>query len=304
VLDTQPIKSLTGQRQSGCYDRCTSCDEPLWKGRCARSRCPENSDRHLRRQAQRVKMNLQGFKGEVVMLTLTAPGRDKLPYGLVFRDDGQVALSELVDDRVAAEWNRAGMWRAWRELRERAAQYAHRQVKGQRNGLLAAVPERQKRGVLHLHCVLGAETLLERRWCEAFGKYCRRHAYEHGLGKQADLGKRWTRGTEVTGYVGKLARYVTKANALRGLWENGELPGRAFYVSRRLTGETGCTMRMLRRRGAAWGSWRLSVPERLLTTWWEFERALGRDLTYRELAALVNDATKPNAPPAGLALAA
>ena len=92
------------------------------------------------------------------------------------------------------------------------------------------------------------------------------------------MGRQWLRSGSAACYAGKVARYVGKEGGVRPLWEDGTLPGRCFYVSRRLTSQTGCTVRMLRRRGAAWCSWGLAVPIGRLGDWVDFERALGRDL--------------------------
>jgi hypothetical protein len=272
--------SVTGREGYGLD--CEHCGYRMYQGRCARSRCRENSERHLRRQAERVRANLRAFEGEVIMVTLTPPGQDVLAWD----DQGRVGEWD------AYGWNRYRVWEAWKATRRLACQGAHRNVKGQCNGLLAVVPELQRRGVIHLHLVLGAETLMERRWCEKFAREVRKHAPRQGFGRQVHVGKRWD-GAEATGrYVSKVAGYVTKGGALRHLWESSELPGRAFYVSRRLTGATGCTMRLLRRRGALYASRGIGVPATLLATWGALERRMGREFTEAELVAFVRWRTR------------
>lgn len=215
------------------------------------------------------------------MLTLTAPGKDRLPYG------------SFEPFQVGWYWNRE-MLRHWRDLRAAAVKYANRKVPGQRSGVLVYVPERQKRGALHLHVVLGAQTQLERRWCEAFGRYCRRKSVldRYGFGPVGDLDRQWTKPGGLSGYVSKLSRYITKGK-MSEAWENGDLPGRAFYVSRRLLSETGVTIRLVRRRVGMWASWRLLVPNNCLSDWAQFERALGRELNSAELEGLIAMATPP-----------
>jgi hypothetical protein len=245
------------------WPKCSECGEVTWRQRCTRSRCPGNSEKHLRRQSQRIRANVASFGGDVVMVTLTAPG-----------DLGEVGCWG---------WN-ASMFERWRDLRHVAAQDARRRVKGQRNGLLVVVPELQRRGALHLHLLLGAETLLERRWCEAFVRALRRNRLRHGFGQQMHAplrGGSWSPARAAGEYVGKLGRYLSKAGGLRTMHENRELPARAFYVSRRLTSASGVTMRMLRRRAIAWGGWGVSVTVKAISEWRDVERELGRELVNR-----------------------
>lgn len=208
------------------------------------------------------------------MLTLTAPGDDRLP-----RDSFEPF-------QVGWYWNRE-MMRRWRDLRAAAVKYADRKVPSQRSGVLVYVPERQRRGALHLHVVLGAETQLQRRWCEAFGRYCVKHKTRYGFGPVSDLDRQWSAASEgLNEYVGKLGRYVTKGR-MSEAWETGELPARAFYVSRRLLECSGVTIRLLRRRVSMWASWRVLVPNAALSDWALFEREFGRELYVRELQDLV-----------------
>jgi hypothetical protein len=208
------------------------------------------------------------------MLTLTAPGDDTLPRASFHQPFGN-----------GWQWNRAMMAR-WRDLRAAAVKYANRKVPGQPSGVLVYVPERQKRGALHLHVVLGAETQLQRRWCEAFGRYCVRNKRRYGFGRESALDRQWTRAAEGLGrYVGKLGRYITKGR-LSEAWETGELPARAFYVSRRLLDCSGVTIRLLRRRVSLWGNHRLSLPDSCLLDWVQLERELRRELNFAELRDL------------------
>jgi hypothetical protein len=189
----------------------------------------------------------------VRLFTVTAPGADVLPW-----------KNGRINELDAWRWN-ADMWRMWPLMRRQAAQYAGRHVKGQRSGLLVVVPELQKRGVLHLHVVMGATTPLERRWCEAFVRYCRQHGRRYGFGR-VDFGAKygWQEASDAVGqYAAKLGGYVAKVGGLRAMWEGGELPSRCFYVARRLTSVTGLTMRASRMRSRwrrATGQW-LTLPQ-------------------------------------------
>jgi hypothetical protein len=186
----------------------------------------------------------------VRLFTITAPGSDVL------------SCADAIEQWNAAMWTgwgRTGSGR-WAALREAAAIDARRASKGQRSGILVVVPELQKRGALHLHVVMGADTPLERRWCEAFVRYCRQNGRRYGFGRcDFDAARGWTRAHEsLSRYASKLGGYVAKVGGLRAMHESGELPARAFYVSRRLTSVTGLTMRGMRLRSRwrrATGQW-------------------------------------------------
>lgn len=266
---------------------CDYCDHRLWRGRCNRARCPLNSKKHLRRHAEKVRANLTAYDGKTKILTVTAPGQKWLPYELVIGDDGQVGLGNLVVSEKADEWNEKTIWKSWKSLRQAAVMHTRRRVKDGRSCVLAVVPEVQKRGVLHLHIVLGCETPRDRRWAESFGRYCVRHAARHGFGSQADLGKQWGEPVAVKGYLTKVAAYVTKGGSVQHHWERGTMPGRAFYVAPRLSRRTCVTMRTLRRRACIWAGWGVGVPVARLWELDAFEKALRRPLTAVETAELV-----------------
>lgn len=209
-------------------------------------------------------VNLAACRGELLMFTITGPGG---------------SLSEF--DVWA--WNVAS-WERFAQLRDVAGKQASREVPGVSSRLVAWVPELQERGMLHFHLVFEGSTLMERRWAERFCKAVRRNAEGYGFGSKMAKG-RWGR-EQVGRYVSKLGRYLAKGNELQALWEAGDAPGRCFYVSRRLTAETGCTIRQLRRSARLWASERVSVPVGAFPSWVSYERALGRGLTRAELLCL------------------
>lgn len=213
------------------------------------------------------------------MFTITGPGGD---------------LSEF----DVWSWN-TDAWRRFAHLRDLAGKQARREVPAVSSRLVAWVPELQARGMLHFHLVFEASNLLERRWAERYCRYLRNHAYEHGFGRQTAKGK-WGR-EEVGRYVSKLTSYLTKGETLRELWEAGDVPGRSFYVSRRLLADTGCTIRLLRLSGRLWATERLSVPVSAMGEWARYERALRRGLTRDELLCIVGVSYR-GPPPLGAAV--
>ena len=107
------------------------------------------------------------------MISLTAPGeeagliwdRQRCSHAAGVRCSGKIGCR--VVPAAAELWN-AESRRWWRELNRRAKLRADRAVKrlghGYKGGLLMYEWELQKRGVWHLHLVLGMETPVERAW--------------------------------------------------------------------------------------------------------------------------------------------
>lgn len=254
---------------------CPECGFRLFRGRCGRDRCARNSGKWMRRHARRVRVNLAGCRGELMMFTITGPGG---------------GLSEF--DVWA--WN-VDAWERFARLRDLAGKQARREVPGVSSRLVAWVPELQARGMLHFHLVFEASNLAEKRWAERYCRYLRRNVEKHGFGPQTARGK-WGR-EDVGRYVSKVAHYLTKdGSPLLELWEAGDMPGRAFYVSRRLTDASGCTIRRLRLSARFWAADGVSVPVPVLPLWGEYERALRRPLTRAEVLTLPGVLGRP--PPA------
>jgi hypothetical protein len=177
--------------------------------------------------------NLRTYGGLAAMCTLTPPGVDA---GLVWdrsqctheREEpcGQRFGCKVVPE-VAALWNeRSRGW--WSELNRVCKQRADRSLKRHgydgKGGLLLYQWELQKRGLWHLHFILGLETAVERVWAG-----------------------------RVAGY---LTKYLAKWNE-DGSCEVTETvlaAGRSYlnYVSRKLTARSCCTMRNLRIARTVW----------------------------------------------------
>ena len=187
-----------------------------------------------------IRENVSSWDGDLLMMTITAPGKE---YG------------------EAWQWNATAAER-WKRLRRAGCQHANRHVKGVKSGVLFFGPEYQRRGLLHWHVALGARTPVERNWCNTFVRYCRSNATRYGFGQQSKAGK-WGPASSVGEYVTGLARYVSKLGGMRAGYESGEVKGRDWYVSARLTKATGLTMGTMRLRSRWWratNQW-LSLPD-------------------------------------------
>lgn len=231
-----------------------------------------------------------GGKGTVRMVTITAPGSDA---GLTWDEDhcahlGEHRHSGLLGCRVrpaaAGHFNRyAPSW--WTELHRQARQAAKRTVSIAPE-LLARVWEHQKRGVLHLHLVVGYSTPAERAAVDAYVQELSARAPRHGFGfvdrkvevKEPSAAAAYLSSYFVAGKKGKLS--------LRETVQSKQMPRSIVYVAPWLSRRSGITMRTLRMRRYAWRVWR-DLPEHAQgmlevgLLWWGFCEGM----TLAEIAA-------------------
>lgn len=211
-----------------------------------------------------------GYGGPVDMLTVTAPGREALPH--IEAEDGRL----VVDADAAKAWNLAApkQWsRMWQE-----AKYLLQRRGEQAPLLLGYVIAFQRRGVIHYHLALAADTAAHKaanRWLVGLMKgtqaavalfAARPGTLERKTVSDAGLAAEWGFGfvsleAARHGSAG-VARYFCKYVAKDG--ENGRPEitetvqrvevgrRRVVYVSPKLTARTRCTMRNLRLRRYYW----------------------------------------------------
>jgi hypothetical protein len=161
-------------------------------------------------------------------------------------------------------WNGAAPER-WRRLHSAAAQEAKRQT-GQRPRLVAWAWEFQKRGALHKHFVLGMGSPGERAAARVYMCELERLRGSHGYGfisdtRQGRLARAWREIGPERIEARRAGNYVAKYLALKGsdgrpvvaeTVAHPDVPPLVVYVDRRLTGQTGVTMRSLRFQRFAW----------------------------------------------------
>jgi hypothetical protein len=162
---------------------------------------------------------------------------------------------------AAAElWNDESR-RLWRDLNRRAKQRADAAIRrlghDYKGGLLMYEWELQRRGVWHLHFVLGMETAVEQVWAFEYVAALRE------LGPSCCFGFVDAKplhspqpAERASGYLSKyLAKW--KDDGSMEVTETVLAAGRTLlnYVSRKLTAESGITMRVLRDVRLAW-AWR------------------------------------------------
>lgn len=217
---------------------------------------------------RKYRLNIQHYGGRTKLLTLTPPGEDMLGWG----DQTRVLHGEeyaLVAWEERTIWNWSAQARASR-LMEAAQRHADRFVRrslkygGTLPRQLGNVRAEQKRGVWHFHYLLPFESKLEQQWSRAVHRFMDR-AWRRDQERWPDAAERrdliWreycgevTRGFYGFGFVNggnpsgkssdKSAAYMAR-NAAGYMGRNAAGQAR-HYVSSRLTGATGVTMKALR----------------------------------------------------------
>ena len=157
---------------------------------------------------------------------------------------------------LCASWNGDAAVR-WRDMHRAAYQACRR--RNLRPRLLVRVWELQKRGLLHVHPVLGYSTLAEKRAADRYLREINRLRGHYGFGYV----ERKHRVREPRAAAAYLASYfVTDRRDKATLEESvrsGQMPRSIVHVSQQLTQTSRVTMRALRLRRFAWV---LKRPER------------------------------------------
>jgi hypothetical protein len=166
---------------------CPHCLRSLWQNtRCKRRDCPGYAPTYLRDQAERLTVNLAAWEGKTCLVTLTAPGKDVLPWDRLKCAGGEHRCSGRLGCRVhwvaAADWN-ATVTRRLGELLKVARERTRRKHgRHARVEVLGYVCEAQQRGVFHPHLVLGYRTAADRAALETFRDALRRRRGSYGFG--------------------------------------------------------------------------------------------------------------------------
>ena len=247
------------------YQLCPECGglRPLTVSRCRSRRCPGYSRTWAQDTLRKIRENLRCYGGQAAMLTLTAPGVD---VGLIW-DRSQ--CSHPAGERCGGPkgcrvaWRAAALWNYlshayWRKLNRVCKQRADRALarRGARykGGLLVYEWEFQQRGVWHLHFVVGLETPLERAWATEYAKAMEELSPKYMFGTVHTKPLQHPKPAEhCAGYI---AKYLTKRqpDGSYQVTETVTAAGRTLlnYASRKLTGQSGCTMRALRNARLIW----------------------------------------------------
>lgn len=227
--------------------------------RCRRRKCHHCGPIRQNDEYRKFHENIRHYDGRVVLVAVTAPGADQLPWDVdhcadfgPHRHTGPRGCRVVRD--LADEWNgdaSAEYAKLWKAATINADRWVRRLYPGMRRmpRRVAVVWSEQRRGVWHVHEALPAATHVERQWSKLVVEYVDRNAHRYGWGnvdrnplrEQA----RWHGGELAARYLARNAAVYLSQNTS----ESVGLPGRTLrsYVSRRLTASTGATMRNLRR---------------------------------------------------------
>jgi hypothetical protein len=262
------------------YKRCEHCGQllPLNVSRCRRRRCPGYAATWARDTMRKIRENLRAYAGLACMCTVTAPGEDA---GLIW---DRARCTHFVGERcsgpkgcqvvkeAADAWNEhSRAW--WRELNRVCKLRADRALKrlgyGGKGGVLLYEWELQRRGVWHLHFVVGLESAAERAWATEYVAAMRELAPSKGFGF---VDARPLRSPEPAERVARyLCKYLAKwhADGSMEITETVQSAGRTLlnFVSRRLTAKSGVTMRVLRNVRIAWAWKEGLLPAEVLDPW-------------------------------------
>jgi hypothetical protein len=224
---------------------------------------------------RKIRENLRTYGGLACMCTVTAPGeavgliwdRSRCAHPAEERCDGRKGCRVLKE--AADAWNEhSRAW--WRELNRvcklRADRALRRLGHDRKGGLLLYEWELQRRGVWHLHFVLGLETAVERAWAIEYVQAMRELAPAKGFGFVDAKPLRHAESAErVARY---LSKYLAKWNpdGTMEITETVTAAGRTLlnYVSRKLTAKSGVTMRALRDVRIAWAWGQGYLPDDVL----------------------------------------
>lgn len=260
---------------------CPVCFHDLYGSRsCKRRTCPSYAPKYLRDLAEVLKAAMAEWDGQTAIATLTAPGRDVLPW-----DESKCVIEGphrhsgpngcVVDEWMAAQWNRTVTSRL-------SAICNHAGVRVRRQGLptptILARALELKRGVFHAHVILGfqwSEVAGYRAYGQALDEL--RGEYEFGTSAHGgfDMGEPGRfNGAHAGLYASKYLRpngakgsFVPALRKIETIVDRDPETGRAkqqvrpVYVNPKLTAKSGVTMRFLRWARYAFVRWgRVDLP--------------------------------------------
>lgn len=268
-----PLSKLTGvpfdnvfeEPPAGAVEIPNRCPtpSPFNGANCRRRRCPHCGKGWVASWEAITKHNIAALGGSFVLLSLTAPGADRLPWSC----DRDHVHSGARGCRVKADY--ADTWAAaapdnWRRLRDAARLAVKRAGLPTAALVLERVWEPQKRGVPHLHVIAGARTPDERAAVERFHAELKRLAPEYGFGPQLHITKPMTAAEAARYLAGYLLGRSKRKGTIRDNLGDPRMPRSLIWITPAIastsTGErmtawrerlglsrgTGLTMRRLR----------------------------------------------------------
>jgi hypothetical protein len=210
-------------------DRCPT-PHPFTGARCKRRRCPCCGPGWVHSWEAITRINIGALGGSVVLITITAPGADRLPWSCE-RDHPHSGARGC---RVKADY--ADVWAEhapgqWKRLRD-AARWAVKAANLPTDALvLERVWEPQKRGVPHLHVVAGARTPAEREAAERFHAELVRLAPDYGFGTQLHITKPMTAAEAARYLAGYLLGRSNRKGTIRDNLGDPRMPRSLIWIT-------------------------------------------------------------------------
>jgi hypothetical protein len=231
-------------------------------------------------------VNLDAYHGPVALVTITAPGADVLPWSCAGAHQHSGTRGCRVKDDAADVWS-AHCRENWQQLRDAARAACRR--RGLKPTLLERVWEPQKRGVPHLHLVVGMGTLDEREAAQAFVEELHRLAADYMFGF-VDRKLALVKPEEAARYLSSyLLGRSRKKGTIRENISDPRMPRSLVWITPALTTSTRVTMRTLR-----YARWYLAALNDRCDVWPVLR---GELLLHVAKAAALVEALRAHAPP-------
>jgi hypothetical protein len=241
VADLEVIRFRTGAGEDRCCPHFNSFGGGLRT--CKRRDCPRCGRSWARSWESVLRHNLIEYAGEVALITITAPGADRLPWSCERKHEHSGTKGCQVKADAADVWADQAR-RGWPKLRDAARKACTRA--GWKPTLIVRTWEPQKRGVPHLHIVLGLGTQPERIAARRFVDELARLAPEYGFGyvdRRIDAISAREASSYLAGYL--LGRSGHK-ETIRENISDPRMPRSLIWLTSTLTRRTLATMRRLR----------------------------------------------------------
>jgi hypothetical protein len=236
-LEILEFKTADGLR------RCCPHFGPFGFRTCKRRDCPRCGRSWGRSWESVLRQNLLEYAAEVALISITAPGADKLPWSCERRHEHSGKKGCQVKTDAADAWAESAR-RSWPLLRDAARKSCVRN--GWKPTLIVRTWEPQKRGVPHLHIVLGLGSQPERIAARRFVDELALRAPDYGFGF-VDRHIQPISAREAASYLaGYLLGRSGRKESIRENIADPRMPRSLIWLTSELTRRTLVTMRRLR----------------------------------------------------------
>jgi hypothetical protein len=172
-------------------DEQRTCPHTAWGGHlrtCKRRDCPRCGRPWARSWESVIRQNLIHYGGEVALITITAPGAELLPWACERKHQHSGSKGCRVAEAAADRWAEQSklMWPKLRDAARKATIRELERIYGEaqalKPNLMIRTWEPQKRGVPHVHVVVGIGSVPEKVAAQRFALELARLAPDYGFG--------------------------------------------------------------------------------------------------------------------------